>query len=81
MGSRDRQTWDQIRVQLFINYMTLGKFLNTGFKLSACNTKVPRAAGKCTPAALLTNVIAHLRNSSCVFAHIGTPTLYQVLCG
>lgn len=70
-GSRGRQTQVQIRVQLFINYVTLVKFLNIQ-NLFFClqYRKSPEQWGEYTPMEGLTNVIAHLRNISCACIHI-----------
>lgn len=71
------ETWVQIRVQLFINYVILGKFLKTEFNFSACDAKSPQSSAEVHTYGK--NVMAHFRNSLCVFVHTGTPTLCQVL--
>jgi len=77
MGSRDRPTWIEIRVQLFLYYVTLGKLLNTqSSSFLPMIHKVPRIVGT-SYGSTHKSYWPSLRNISCVCA----PMLYEVLYG
>lgn len=77
----------QIRVQLFINYVSLGKFLNAQNSFPTCDTKSSQNSGdflwKYTPVEVIVNNKCYCPSEIfhvCLYIRTCAPALCGVLC-